>query len=513
MQIRKSKNKQVATCLFYEKSCIFAENLDVMIKTGYQREQIIDRLRFDNPWWNTKSIDVYYQNMQHRLYLDKFFSYVEDLSIRRSVILMGPRRVGKTVLIFHTIQRLIEKGIDPRKIIYVSIETPIYTRISLEELFNFAREAVGDNTITGFYVFFDEIQYLKDWEIHLKSLNDSYLYCKFTASGSAAAALRLKSEESGAGRFTDFHLPPLTFYEYIHLKGLDYLIKGEQINWIGKNVELYGTTDIANLNEHFINYLNFGGYPEVIFSERIQSNPSQFIRNDIIDKVLLRDLPSLYGVMDVQELNSFFAVIAYHSGNEFSYDTLSKLSGVKKDTLRKYMEYLEAAFLIKIINKTDANAKHFQRITNFKVYLTNPSLRCALFQPMDISDDNIGDLVETSVFAQLFPRRNFDFCYANWKDGKFQGEVDIVSLNPATQKPQWATEVKWTNRYSEHVAELKSLLKFMPLNKISNAVVTTIDVWELKQLEKVNLLFLPTSVYAYNLGANTISNRCDIFNF
>jgi hypothetical protein len=53
----------------------------------------------------------------------------------------------------------------------------------------------------------------------------------------------------------------------------------------------------------------------------------------------------------------------------------------------------------------------------------------------------------------------------------------------------------------------------MPLNKILNAVVTTIDVWELKQLEKVNLLFLPTSVYAYNLGANTISNRCDIFNF
>ena len=64
----------------------------------------------------------------------------------------------------------------------------------------------------------------------------------------------------------------------------------------------------------FIDYLNYGGYPEVVFSEEIRENPGQFIRHDIIDKVLLRDLPSLYGISDVQELNSLFTMIAYHSG-------------------------------------------------------------------------------------------------------------------------------------------------------------------------------------------------------
>ena len=89
----------------------------------------------------------------------------------------------------------------------------------------------------------------------------------------------------------------------------------------------------------FIDYINFGGYPEVIFSEKMQSNPGLFIKSDIIDKVLLRDLPSLYGISDVQELNSFFATLAYYSGTEVSLDSLAGSSGVDKSSLKKYLEY------------------------------------------------------------------------------------------------------------------------------------------------------------------------------
>ncbi|MDO5664002.1 MAG: ATP-binding protein [Bacteroidia bacterium] len=487
-----------------------------MIQTGYQKEQIVNRIRVDNPWWKSGSIDTYFSNMRPRLYLEKFYTQVADINLLRSVILMGPRRVGKTVLIFHCIERLIKSGVNPRQIIYVSIETPIYNRISLEELFLMACEAQGiepNEPKKGFYVFFDEIQYLKDWEIHLKSLVDTYRYCKFTVSGSAAAALKMKSGESGAGRFTDFQLPPLTFCEYIQLKGMSNLIVPDKL--IVGNIEIptFKAIDIRELNSQFIHYLNFGGYPEVVFSEKIQSNPGQFIRNDIIDKVLLRDLPSLYGISDVQELNSFFSVIAYHSGNEFSYESLSKMSGVKKDTLRKYIEYLQAAFLIKIVHRTDFNAKRFQRVSSFKIYLTNPSLRCALFQPLELTDDKIGDMVETAVFTQFFPREDATLCYANWKDGRSAGEVDIVKLNNVTQKPLWASEVKWSNRYFDYPAELKSLLKFMDNNKLNTAVVTSIDKQGIREMERVNLFFMPTALYSYIVGYNTINEIYDYTNF
>ena len=169
-------------------------------------------------------------------------------------------------------------------------------------------------------------------------------------------------------------------------------------------MDYYNSIDINRLNQLFIDYINYGGYPEVVFSDKIRENPGQFIRHDIIDKVLLRDLPSLYGIQDVQELNSVFTMIAYHSGEQFSYEAMSQESGVRKDVLRRYIEYLEAAFLIKVIHRTDDNAKRYQRETSFKIYLTNPSLRCALFQPISETDTEIGNMVETAVYAQWIPR-------------------------------------------------------------------------------------------------------------
>lgn len=475
---------------------------------GFSEEQIFERLRLDNPWWVTGTIEPFFNAMRRRLYQELFFPLVQDIETRRAVILMGPRRVGKTVMLHHSIQSLLDKGVSPHKIIFVSIETPIYNKIPLEQLFNISRKALGqDNEKTGFYIFFDEIQYLKDWEIHLKSLVDSYPYIKFVGSGSAAAALKLKSNESGAGRFTDFMLPPLTFNEYIHLKNLNNLIIPSKLTWGGSISTFYDTVDINVLNEHFVNYINYGGYPEVIFSEKIQADPGRYIRSDIVDKVLLRDLPSLYGIHDVQDLNSLFTTIAYNSGNEFSFENLCVLSGVKKDLLKKYIEYLEAAFLIKIIHKTDISAKKFQRATQFKIYLTNPSLRSALFTPLKENDPSMGLMVETAIFAQWLQRYWVNVRYAKWRNGNKTGEVDMVGIDNKTFKPNWAIEIKWSNRYFDHPGELSSLFQFLSFNSIQESIVTTVNKTGEKQFENFKLLFIPASLYAYVVGKNTLLQK------
>lgn len=459
------------------------------------KKQILTRLVYDNPWWVSGVIADDYKSMMHRPYTDLFYPLVVDDAVRRAVILMGPRRVGKTVMIYHTIDRLIQNGINPQKIIYLSIDTPIYNGISLEELFSLAREALKQpENYDGFFVFYDEIQYLKEWEIHLKSLVDSYRKVKFVASGSAAAALKMKSNESGAGRFTDFMLPPLTFYEYINLQGLDRLIVANQ----DKNYPApFDTINIDELNNHFIDYMNFGGYPEVVFSEKIRANPGQYIRHDIIDKVLLRDLPSLYGIPDTQELNRLFVYIAYRSGCEFSYESISQDSGIRKEVLKRYIEYLEAAFLIKLIHKTDQNAKKMQRATAFKIYLTNPSLRCALFSPIDDSDTMIGGMVETAVFSQWIQGGKNDIYYANWAVGRERGEVDIVWIDSQTQKPFSVVEVKWSDRYFHAPKELKSLLRFIKTNSVSDVLITSKTKAGVRELDDSSLRFVATSIYAY----------------
>ena len=482
--------------------------------TELLERQIIGRLKVDNPWWTEGEIPSFYREMTPRLYLDIFYPLVCDIRLKRAMILMGPRRVGKTVMLYHTIQRLMDEGVNPQNIIYISVETPIYNKIYLEQLFNLSKQTLGKpiDSKEEFYVFFDEIQYLKEWEVNLKSLVDTYKNVKFIASGSAAAELKKRSDESGAGRFTDFHLPPLTFYEYIHLKGYENLMILQQLKWGTSMSNYWGTMDVDKLNGLFIDYINYGGYPEVVFSKKIQENPGQFIRHDIIDKVLLRDLPSLYGIQDVQELNSLFTMIAYHSGSQFSWEGMSKESGVKKELLRKYIEYLEAAFLIKVIHRTDDTAKRYQREVSFKIYLTNPSLRCALFQPIRVTDYEIGDLVETAVYAQWIPRQGVDISYANWRlNKKEQGEVDIVGIDVSRQKPQWSVEIKWSDRYVEHPGELESLLWYMPKNGLKEAIVTTETLTADKEMDSVTLHFMPVACYAYTVGKNTLKQIQEFF--
>ena len=382
-----------------------------MIYTELLEKQILDRLQIDNPWWKAGHIPDFFAKMTPRLYLDIFMSLVEATDLSRAVILMGPRRVGKTVMMFHAIQRLISQGVPARNIIYISVETPIYNKILLETLLNLSCKVLEtDIRNDQFFVFFDEIQYLKDWEVNLKSLVDTYRNVKFVASGSAAAELKKRSNESGAGRFTDFNLPPLTFYEYIHLKGRSDIMRPGYIDWHDRQTLVYETDKLTVLNNR----------------------------------------------------------------------------------------------------RTDDTARNYQRETQFKIYLTNPSLRCALFQPIDANDEKMGDMVETAVFAQWIPRQNLSISYANWRTGRSeQGEVDIVGVNVAKQKPEWAVEIKWTDRFFDRPNELDSLRTFLEKNKMDSAIVTSISKQGRIETTWGILQFLPVSCYAYTVGANTVKQARD----
>lgn len=465
--------------------------------------EINKRLLFDNPWWESGVNGVPFTELPKRSYFELFFKLAIDKSVNRAIVLMGPRRVGKTVMAYHAIAKLLST-IPPKNILYLSLETPVYTGLRLDQFVNLFIEKYDHKREEDLYIFFDEVQYLKDWEIHLKSLVDSYPQYKFIATGSAAAALKLKSLESGAGRFSDFILPPLTFSEYLFfIKRDDELITKKEIDINGAQTNhWFETNNIDELNAEFVNYLNYGGYPEAVFSETIQKDSARFIKSDIIDKVLLRDLPSLYGINDIQELNRLFTTLAYNSGNEVSLEALSQTAGVAKNTLKRYLEYLEAAFLIRRVTRIDECAKNFKRATSFKVYLTNPSMRAALFGYMAVDDNGMGALAETAIFSQWLHSPFIEnLYYARWK----KGEVDIVALNPTTQKPNWCIEVKWSDRVTSDHEEIRATLEFVKNNNIPERVLVTTRSQSAEFAVKgVKVKFIPTALQAYTVGKNIL---------
>jgi predicted AAA+ superfamily ATPase len=350
-------------------------------------------------------------------------------------------------------------------------------------------------------VIFDEIQYLKDWEIHMKDLVDNYPETKFVASGSAAAALRLKSAESGAGRFSEFMLPPLTFYEFLKFIGDDERL----IKVAGPHQ--YEAKDIDALNTKFVDYLNFGGYPEAVLNEEVRRNAEQFIRNDIIDMVLLKDLPSLYGINDIQGLNKLFSFLAYNAGAEASLENISQESGLAKPTIKKYIEYLESAFLILKLSTVDENCRTMQRERNFKIYLNNPSMRAALFAPVRVDEpDKIGHLAESAIFSQWQHSQHFRrLRYARWRN---EGEVDIVYLRSQDEKPLWIGEIKWSDRVeNKYGEETKSLANLLQNHKtIETAFLSSKTISRQGTLEGKKFRIWPSSLYCYTVGRNVTAS-------
>src|SRR5690606_12680287 len=176
----------------------------------------------------------------------------------------------------HLMADLLTNGISPHRIAYVEMDHPLLHGQSLEALIRQIEDASPGGEGTR-YLFFDEIQSHKDWEKHLKPLVDHRPDLRILVSGSAAAALKRQSTESGAGRFTEFLLPPLTFSEYLHLRPEPPAIREETPG-------LYLLEDVTRLNGQFVEYVNYGGYPELALSPAVRGNPERFVKSDIVDK-------------------------------------------------------------------------------------------------------------------------------------------------------------------------------------------------------------------------------------
>lgn len=472
-------------------------------------QEVQRRLGVDNPWWKSGSgIDPEEAEWPRRAYFPHFSTLARETGVRRAVVLIGPRRVGKTVMLKHFVQQLLDDGVPGVAILYASLDTPLYSGRSLESLVRLFVELHAHAATRQLWVLFDEVQYLKDWEVHLKSLVDTYPHLRFIASGSAAAALRMKSRESGAGRFTEFVLPPLTFAEYLRFAGREasLIIEREEDG----SASRYLATDLHALNDEFLNYLNYGGFPEAVMNPAVRANPARFLRQDIVDKVLLKDLPSLYGIADTQELNRFFNVLAFNTGDEVGLEALSRHANIGKQKLNEYLEYLEAAFLIRRVHRIDDNALRMQRARTFKVYLTNPSVRAALFGFVNAEDSAMGNLAETAVWSQWLHDTviSQSLHYARWKSGRKDLEVDIVSLDARTQKPRFEVEIKWSDRIPNQLDELRGLKELATRHPLARRpLVTTRTYTGTADLGGVEIEFTPVALHCYTIARNLLRTK------
>lgn len=461
-----------------------------------------------NPWWTTgQQVDDRLRQWPRRSYFAAFLRQVQAIEPRRAVVLIGPRRVGKTVMLMQTIQHLLDvAGVSGAQVLYAQMDAPLFMGESLDSLVRRFIDIHRHAPSRRLWVMFDEIQYLKDWQTHLKVLVDTHPNVQIVATGSAAAALKMGSRESGAGRFSDFILPPLTFAEYLNFSNRDGLIV-ESIDPANGRPR-FDAPNIGELNAEFVNYLNYGGFPEAVLEPAVRADPRRFLRQDIVDKVLQKDLPSLFGIADTQLLNRFFHVLAYNSGNEVSPESLSQTTALKKTLISEYLEYLEAAYLIRRVHRIDDTARRLQRARTFKVYLTNPSMRAALFGLLNADDEAMGSMAETAIWSQWLHSTATiqSLHYARWREGRTDLEVDLVGLDSGTQKPRFAVEIKWSDAAWNSPNLLRGIRTLSTQHHLARPpLVTTKTQVGTQSIDGQPFEFVPCSLHCYTIGRNLVA--------
>ncbi len=454
--------------------------------------QIIEKIRFENHWWNDKKIDEHYANMPRRIYFSIFMQIIEAANDERAVVLLGQRGIGKTAMLSHTIQALIDKGISSKKIVLISFAIPVFKGLSLKEVVELSLKALNTKFADGLYFIFEEIQYLDNWEEQLEQIAADYPKALFIGSSS----IGIKSagnRKARSKRFHSFLLPVLSFYEFIEIRN--------QQNPINFDDD-YSAEQIGVFNQYLLDYINYGNYSSVVISSKINHEQVRLEGSRYLHQILLRDLPNLYGINKLYKLNSFTSLLAYNSGVETNVDELSSLSGFTKQTVIKYLDYLEHIFLIKRIYRFNDRHKTERDELYFRVYISNPSLRTALFTPLSADDIRTEYMVETAILAQWQHIEKGMFYYCKHD----HVILDLIKVDEH-KNPIWVTDIRWQDPHGLAPNELDIVGHFCEKYRLISSMITTKQTRDIIPSSNVIHSYEPASLYCYTIGKQIVEDK------
>lgn len=329
-------------------------------------------------------------------YLSKIRPFYDQDLIK---VIMGIRRCGKSVLLLQIIEELKEKGIPESHIIYINFENEDYSFIKNDiDLHNYIKKKIVNKE--KYYLFFDEIQNVKDWEKAINSFKSSKNVSVFI-TGSNSDLLSGELATHLAGRYVSFKLYPLTFGEVCLLKNLK---------------------ERTEIEEAFDDYITWGGMPQrFMLTDEMQTRT---YLSDIYDSIVVKDIITRFGIKDIDLFNRIVEYIVTTPSQNFSAESLSNYFANKDDrevskiTLYNYLEYMAKAMLINKVDRYDIRGK---RILNgkYKYYLTD----LGLGQVKNIGKrPQLGAYLENIVYNELISR-GYDVKIGNLE----KAEIDFIA--------------------------------------------------------------------------------------
>ncbi|MDA3780673.1 MAG: ATP-binding protein [Bacteroidales bacterium] len=380
------------------------------------------------------------------------------------VSLIGPRRVGKSYLLFQKM-----KEIDKKRILYLNFEDermlPIETKdfdLILESYFELYPDLKP-------VIFFDEIQELDNWEKFVRRIYDGVTKEIFL-TGSSAKLLSKEIATELRGRSLSFFIYPLSFKEFLRFN---------------KTSPVYTTRGKSKIIKSFNDYISFGGFPEILSEDlKIETLRSY------LDLTIYRDLVERYKVRNTNLLKNLIKFLITNTGRDFSansyYKIVKQKEKISKDSISEYVSYIEDIGLMSFVPKYSFSLKE-QQVNPKKAYVNDTGF----FSAISFSfSENFGWLLETIVLIQLKRQAQTlqDIYY--FKDNKTNSECDFLIKDRGTIVKAIQVSKSIKNEKTKD-REIKGLLEAMNKFKLKEGLILTYDEEDILEIEKKKIIVKP----------------------
>ena len=396
--------------------------------------------------------------------------YPRDLELparpEKIIALTGPRRSGKTYLLFGMIRKLLDQGIPPEQIVYMNLEDPRlrpFEAADFEVFYEAYRELYPKTVLSaGFkgYLFLDEIQTARRWELGVRRLFETRKFHIFI-TGSSSKLMSYDIATELRGRALTYELFPFSFKELLTARGIQF------------DEESQFSSARFSLASAFEEYLNYGGFPEVILAG---SDEQKFrILQSYLETMFLRDLVERYAIRNQMVLREMVKHLVNSTATQFSvsgfYKWIKTVYPVTKRTLLNYLGYLEDSRLFIMLRRLTASLKE-QVLSPKKVYLVDVGLK-EVFGVGPSRDT--GRRLENVVAIELMRRRvrnpRMDIFF--WKDSR-KREVDFVVTERGQVKELVQVCADMSN-FKAKERELRALAEASDVLKCNNLRIITLE--------------------------------------
>lgn len=336
------------------------------------------------------------------------------LNKQRIVTVTGVRRCGKSSLLHLTINRLLASGVDKEQILYIGFDDERLANMDVsdfDEILQAYRLMYPDRPLSSVYMFFDEIQIVKGWELFVLRVYKSY--CKNVyVTGSTVQMLSGEMSSALRGWPDEYTEYPLSFKEFIAFKGV--------------KANRYTEEGAALMANMFKSYLLTGGFPQAVLAnvetERVKLLQAYF------NTMLFRDMIEHYNISASPSVVRYFLKRVFNnitkpsSVNNIYNDLKSQGLKLSKDSLYQWLDYACNIFLLHKVPKYSKSIIK-QSTSLSKYYVVDFALAKSVLLPQS---EEKGKALENAVYMHLARHLNENEQIYYFNEG---AECDFVIAN------------------------------------------------------------------------------------